>query len=90
MIAFFIHCVYQHGYVHEHRDALQKVATALGEIQAVAGPKALPGEEISRHRQQLVPSETMEHGIRQVPKTKENRHSTGVEMAAFLGGTSGA
>ncbi|WP_315070721.1 site-specific integrase [uncultured Microbacterium sp.] len=84
--------LYQHGYIDEHREALQRVATALA--GSVPGTPAsvsvgVAADEISRQRRLISPSDTIEASVRQGTETNEERHLTEVEMADFLGGSGG-
>lgn len=85
--------LYQHGYIDEHREALQRVATALiGDASDTAASvsEGRSADEISRQRRLISGSEAIESTDRQAVETNETRHLTEVEMALFVGGTDGA
>lgn len=85
--------LYQHGYIDEHREALQRVATALtahDSDTAARVSEEMPAGQISRQRRLISESEAIEPARRQAAEANEKRHLTEVEMAAFDGGTSGA
>lgn len=84
--------LYQHGYIDEHREALQRVATALAggtSGTAASVPAGTSADEISRQRRPISESQTIESTDRQAVEPNERRHLTEVEMADFLGGSGG-
>lgn len=85
--------LYQHGYIDEHRAALQRVATALiGDTSDTAAgvSEGTSGDEIGRQRRLISESHVIEPSGRQGDESNENRHLTEVEMADFVGGSGGA
>lgn len=85
--------LYQHGYIDEHREALERVATALTDHDSDTAARVseqTPAGQISRQRRLISESGAIEPARRQAAEANEKRHLTEVEMADFLGGSGGA